>query len=204
MMVYTVVFLCITIWLVPYYGSWKFTDNISGTATIGNSYVRYWLIIYCLSTPFIALVLYRLCSYAYGIIRVFGYAAIIALFVFYSFQSVLWQSEESVFAVSQNIASYEIIAQKVMERTSEDSVIVSALSDKLFFPYRKVAQHVDEFREIELVAPLVEKVPLYYYGLWDKKGAEFVSKKYFEPHRLKLDFVSDITEKEKLYKVTPL
>ncbi|MDO8571212.1 MAG: hypothetical protein Q7R79_00860 [bacterium] len=204
MMIYTVVFLCITIWLVPYYGSWKFTDNISGIATIGNSYVRYWLIIYCLSTPFIALVLYRLYTYAHGSMRAVGYAGVITLFIFYSFQSVLWQSEESVFAVSQNIASYEIIVQKVMERTPEDSVIVSARSDKLFFPYRKVAQHVDEFREIELVAPLAEKVPLYYYGLWDKKGAEFVSKKYFEPYKRKLEFVSDITEKERLYKVLPL
>ncbi len=201
---YSIVVVGIMSWLVPYYGSWEFYDNITREATIGNSYVRYWLMIYCLSTPFVAMTLHRFLRYAHGVVRSIGCALIVGVLMWFSFQSVLWQSEESIFTVAKNMGVYEHIAQNVIALTPQGSVIVSPRSDKIFFPNRKVAQQMDDFREISLLAPLAAKTSVYYYGFWDQKTAAFVTKKYFSPYRLKLEFVSDITEKEFLYKVVPL
>lgn len=88
-----------------------------------------------------------------------------------------------------------------MQATPEDAVIVSARSDKIFFPARRVAEQTSDFREVEIMKKVLKVAPVYYYGLWGKDDAQTISKRYFAPHGLALEFAGDIDEREHLYKM---
>jgi 4-amino-4-deoxy-L-arabinose transferase-like glycosyltransferase len=55
-LVYLLSWILLSLVLVLYYGSWRFTDNPNAAShTIGNSYTRYWLPIYLMALPLVAL-----------------------------------------------------------------------------------------------------------------------------------------------------
>ena len=199
---YTAIAATIGIWLVMFYGSWVFYDNISQEVTLGNSYIRYWLPLYTLAMPLAAYALVKLA----GTGRLLGKIsaiAIIAIMVIYGVQTTLWTNKESLFAIAKNIDTYHEISEKIVALTPSDAVIVSARSDKIVFPQRKVAVEYD-FRELDLITPIAKTGAVYYYGLWSQKDGEYISKKYFEPHGLRMVYMQPIYANEYLYHVIPL
>jgi len=55
-LLYSCLFIFISLYLIIYYGSWNFHDNLDPEAvTIGTSYIRYWLPVYVFSLAFIGL-----------------------------------------------------------------------------------------------------------------------------------------------------
>ncbi|MFH0857123.1 MAG: glycosyltransferase family 39 protein, partial [Candidatus Magasanikbacteria bacterium] len=57
---YTILFLCVSTWILLTYGSWHFTDNLSGEPSFAVSYTRYFLPIYVFSLPLVAFALEKL------------------------------------------------------------------------------------------------------------------------------------------------
>ncbi|MDO8490230.1 MAG: glycosyltransferase family 39 protein [bacterium] len=194
----------IAVWLVIFYGSWLFNDNITKNVTIGNSYVRYWLPITVLALPFAAQCLVYIGERARGIVRVALISCICALIVFYSFRTTLWDGPESLFAVAGHLSLYREKALMMNSLTPPNAIIFSQRSDKIFFPDRKVAQIFDSYAELPLVPQILAAYPIYYYGFWTEKDADYVSHRYFEPLHLKLVYIATFDENERLFQVIPL
>lgn len=167
--------LLISIFLILYYGSWKFHDNPDVTrATIGNSYTRYWLPIYLWLMPLATLfVVYfsktlfdfkkiakkwqNYFSSILQILFIFIYAVSSLFFVFFG-------SEEGlVYSRYSHLINKEA-ANRVLDFTEDDSVIISKYNDKFFFPQRRVitASFPDDDLA-SIVKDLVVFHPVYYF-----------------------------------------
>lgn len=198
---YLLVTLAVSCWLVIFYGSWLFVDNITREITIGNSYVRYWLPITVLALPFAAQTLVAIRNRSSGVLRSLALPLVFGAIVFYSFQSALWDSPESLFSVARNLASYREKADVMMRLTPSDAIIFSQRSDKIFFPDRRAAVNNADFKEVPLLPAIVARYPVYYYGLWDEATAGYLSGKYFMDVGLQLSYVASLDSSERLYKV---
>lgn len=188
-------------WLIVFYGSWVFYDNLNHEISIGTSYVRYWLPIYIFTLPFGASVIVFAFERVRGIVTKTLITSIVVSLALFSFYHVFAGSSESIDAIKKEIASYHVKRQFIIASTPDDAVIVSARSDKIFFPVRRVAEQMEDFREIKLMKKIIDATPVYYYGLWGRQDAATVSKKFFEPHDMRLEFVADADEREHLYRV---
>lgn len=193
--------LALSAWLIVFYGSWVFYDNLNREVTIGTSYIRYWLPIFLFSLPFSAAGLAYAYEHARGIMSKFFVISALFSLGFFSFALAFSGPTESIDAMKREVASYHTKRAKVMQATPEDAVIVSARSDKIFFPARRVAEQTSDFREVEIMKKILKDAPVYYYGLWGKDDAQTISKKYFTSHGLTLEFAADIDEREHLYKM---
>jgi hypothetical protein len=192
-------------WLVAFYGSWVFFDNISEEVTIGNSYVRYWLPLYLLSIPFVATTFVSFLRGGRGrLSRTLIACATVIVMMFFSGKAVLYEYRDSIFPVAENIRSYHRSAAWIVQMTEPDAVIFSERSDKNFFPERKVAQSFPNLAERDLVPPLFDRVPVYYYSMWTPEDAAYVSRRYFAEYELKLEPVALFERGERLYRVVKI
>lgn len=202
--VYSIVTVLIAAWLVVFYGSWLFYDNITKEITLGNSYVRYWLPMYILCLPFVAsgmLFLSEQCK-----LRGLKEAVVpvgLGVFALLSFQMTLFEPLEGLVRVSGNLVSYREKARAVLSFTPETAVIFSPRSDKIFFPERHVAQSFDDFREVPLVPKILAVAPVFYYGFWNEKDADYVTQKHFKTLGLQLVYVAQFDANERLFQVVP-
>ncbi|MBI4272650.1 hypothetical protein HY621_02255 [Candidatus Uhrbacteria bacterium] len=190
-------------WLAAYYGSWVVQDNITNIPTIGNSYIRYWLPLFALSLPGVAMFLVFLFDRAWwgGVQRV-AVVGLSALLVLFSFQVVVVDSNESLIAVRDSIRAAREKLYKVLAATEPNAVIVSQRSDKIFFPERRVLESIKDFGEAPLIRPIIESgVPVYYYGLWSDADAAYMSRRYFTPYAFHIEHVADIADAERLFAV---
>lgn len=200
---YLCVFFLVGAWLIPFYGSWVISDTITGEATIGNSYVRYWLVLYCFMIPLTARGLLYLYDHAhFFLLKGVAMPLIVFAFFWYSFQGVLWEKTDGLIEVAGHIREYRETASRVLTLTESDAVIFSSRSDKIFFPQRRAAQSFEGFPEAELIPPVLNRVPVYYFGSWDQSAAEYISKKYFLPHNMAWKYIEAVREREYLYRVT--
>ncbi len=188
-------------WLVIFYGSWVFYDNLDREVTIGASYIRYWLPITVFALVMCGEFLAFLLERSKGLIRQAFLAACIISLALFSFQQVFFSSSESVNAIASSLLSYHAKRDFIAAQTPQDAVIFSSRSDKIFFPVRRVAEQTADFRELELVKRMYGSSPIYYYGLWNPQDAATLSKKYFEPFGLSLVHVGPADSREHLYNV---
>ena len=151
--------------LFIYYGSWSLNEHIvSGTVSIGNSFVRYWLPIYLLSIPFVAYLLALMWKFKLKYFVI----AILASLSLWSVNSVFFEHGDSFYYVDQNLQKY--IEEKDYIKLfipEENSVVVIDREDKILFPHYAV-MHMSEFRNVEVlveIAGLLNKgARVYYYG----------------------------------------
>ncbi len=193
----------VSFWLAAYYGSWVVQDNITNIPTIGNSYIRYWLPLFALSLPGVAMLLIFLFDRAWwwGMQRL-AVVGITALLVLFSFQVVVVDSNESLIAVRQSIRASREKLYRVLAVTSPNAVIVSQRSDKIFFPERRVLESIKDFGEASLIPPILNSgVPVYYYGLWSDADVAYMSRRYFAPYAFHLEYAADIADGERLFMV---
>ena len=129
---YIFIFLAVMAILLVFYGSWNFTDNISGNVTIGNSYVRYFLPIYIMGIPLVAVFLNKflvkrsLLVSALGIMSVWSVIAV-------------WSGEDGIASIRKNFEQYARTRAIVLQKIAKDSsIIISERSDKIFFPDLRV------------------------------------------------------------------
>ncbi|MEK7618755.1 MAG: hypothetical protein AAB416_00765 [Patescibacteria group bacterium] len=199
---YIVVTALVSAWLIIFYGSWLFVDNITEEATIGNSYVRYWLPLTILTIPFAAQTVIFVRDRLSGIVRSAVFPLVIAAVVFYGFEATLWGSRESLETAARVLSDYREKALVIERLTPSNAIIFSQRSDKIFFPERRAAQATRDFHEVPLLPELVASYPVYYYGLWNEDDARHLTTKYFKNVGLKLNYVASLDSSERLYSVT--
>lgn len=159
--------------LILYYGSWRFTDNPNAAShTIGNSYTRYWLPIYLMALPLVALTweliargLFYFCR-RHSVYRylVGGSLALIYLIVaFQSFNFLLFSGEESLNNLSYNMAADRQIGRTVLSLTPDEAIILTQYHDKVLFPERRVIMGLmHEPPYYPFLKKLLNHYPVYY------------------------------------------
>ena len=159
--------LLISIFLVVYYGSWRFTDNPDpNSVTIGNSYTRYWLPLYLGALPWAADGLRRLVYFLFRQ-QVAKHIVVVAvaLICLWSIRFTASGSEEGLIPSAQRqIASYRLWSE-VMSKTESDSIIITQYQDKLFFPERQVIVGLFDNEVMnQYYGRLAQNYPLYYFN----------------------------------------
>jgi len=164
--VYFLLCFVISLYLLIYYGSWQFADQLTlALNRIGISYVRYFLPIYILSLPFIVIFLSTLISFFQNKkIKILMGLFFALIFLGFSINVVYLSGYDNLIKIKQSIKDYAEINKKVIGLTENNAVIISSRSDKIFFPERKVIG-VWQNGDLEIWLKLVDaNVPLYYYA----------------------------------------
>jgi len=153
-----------SLFLFCYYGSWFFYDNPAKEASIGTSYVRYWLPAYILSLPFIVFALIKLVEFVNFRKKILA-AILCLIYLLFGIQLTFLDKNDGLAYVSANVKSYAEIARTVNSIIPSDAVIVVDRADKIFFPEHRVISPLRDDGTYALIPKLVKILPLYYYGL---------------------------------------
>ncbi len=164
---FLLIWCLVSVFLVLYYGSWKFNDNPDPSRfTIGNSYTRYWLPIYLGALPWAADGLRRLIRFLFRrqVVR-WVIIILVAIISFYSLRFSLVGSEEGLILTGRrHINDYKLWSE-VMARTEIDSIIITRYHDKLFFPDRQVIVGLfDDNTMNQYYRNLMNRRPIYYFN----------------------------------------
>jgi 4-amino-4-deoxy-L-arabinose transferase-like glycosyltransferase len=214
-LVYVLVWGVLGTILVFYYGSWKFNDNPDVTKfTIGNSYTRYWLPIYLMLLPLVALTIERVTrallfvsSKTKSRIRKIiagGLQSVAVLAIaFIGIMFVLYGSEEGLAYLYYNNLAERANAEKVFALTEPGAIIITQYYDKFFFPERRIIMGTLPNDEIlTAVQKLVDYYPVYYYNFYlNDKDVTYLNERKFSPYNLEMKLVKKVNAKFGLYKL---
>ncbi len=214
-LVYVLVWGVLAVILVFYYGSWKFNDNPDPNRfTIGNSYTRYWLPIYLMLLPLVALAIERttralllISEKTKGRIQkiLAGglQAAAILVISFNGVMFVLFGSEEGLAYLYHNNLAERVNAEKVFALTEPSGIIITQYYDKFFFPERRIIMGKLPNDEIlTAVKKLVRYYPVYYYNFYlNDKDVAYLNERKFLPYNLEMKFIKKINAKFGLYQL---
>ncbi|MEK7452132.1 MAG: hypothetical protein AAB664_02245, partial [Patescibacteria group bacterium] len=189
---YLLVSFLIALWLIVWYGSWILHDNPDPKQiTIANSYVRYWLPLFILSTPFIASACYKIS--AFGRTRFskrFILGAILLVVFGLNTQIVFFRGEDALLSVSQTLKDSKQIRARVFDLTPSDAVLIVDRADKLFFPYRHVMYPLRSETTYAAMPRILDYAPLFYYGVtFPKQDLDYLNQKKFVDLGLTITFI---------------
>ncbi len=149
--------------ILIYYGSWDIADPlIKELNTISISYVRYFLPLFILILPLAALFFNILTVKSRGFNKVFNMIILSLAFLIPSFSLSFLANNDGLFKNEENLRKYYEVFKEVKEIISEDSVIITERSDKIFFPYYKVIVFEDNDTFWTRVDKINER-EVYYY-----------------------------------------
>ncbi|HEX9664846.1 MAG TPA: glycosyltransferase family 39 protein, partial [Patescibacteria group bacterium] len=200
--IYLALLSTISAWLIVYYGTWLFFDNITpDRITIGTSYVRYWLPSFILSLPLISLVILYVLKVRRLFFKILLGVVLGAAILLMNARITLWQGEESLRANLENLLDYQRKAENVFQLTPPEAVIITNRTDKLFFPERRVMFYVDnDFTIINHLNRLLDEAPIYWFTMMPNDDIVYVNS-LLEKFGLVLTNPEDIIGEERLFEV---
>ncbi len=162
LLAYVWVFVGVSVWLGVWYGSWVIHDNPDPTqVTIANSYVRYWLAVFVLSTPFIAQAIQCISKRSK---QIWMMPVLLLLIACSGIFATFFSGQDGLMSVGQTLVRSVSIREEVLSLVESESLIIVDRADKLFFPHR-VLYPLRSEQTYQLMPRAVENVPLYYYGI---------------------------------------
>ncbi|MFA7050373.1 MAG: hypothetical protein WC164_04685 [Patescibacteria group bacterium] len=209
---YFVSWFLASIFLIFYYGSWKFVDNPDPSRfTIGNSYTRYWLPVYIGILPFVSYFILKI-----GVIftfikkdkirKIFSNSlsvALLASLIFLSFKYVYSGSEEGLKHYFPKTERAIVEVSKVIDLTENNSVVITEYHDKFLFPERKVI--VGRFNDDNMnrnYSRLVDYLPVYYFNFtFPEKDLEYLNSRRLKDFDLQIELVAEVNETFSLYRL---
>jgi hypothetical protein len=199
---YFLIAFCVTLYLGVYYGSWVFADQLTLTLNkLGISYVRYFLPIYILGLPFVAIAsVYFVNLFKNYKIRILTAIFLALMIIGFSLTTLFLSGEDNLVKTSLYLNSYKDINETVLAATPANAVIISQRSDKIFFPERRVMGRW-QAKDFQYWATLLDgNIPLYYYAY---ESEDFISKldNELSYYSMELAAKTEITDKEALYKI---
>jgi len=182
---FMVISLMVSCWLLIYYGSWKFSDNLSGLVSIGSSYVRYFLPSFIFGLPLAAWVLVKLERSGW-----LGKTALLVVccwLLVASWHQVFRGGPEGLIGVKNNLLIYRQQAAEVLKLTKENDIILVDISqDKIIFPERRhiiVPQGGEELKAVPLLLKMTE---IYFFYRAADVNVDFLNEKKFKPYGLEI------------------
>lgn len=182
------------------YGSWNINDNPDPTAvTIANSYARYWLPLFVLSSAFSALAV----RFA---VRRFGHhgwynlcVGATLLVVFISSAQIVWGGEDGFISTRSHLREFDYKRSLIIDATESDSIIIVDRADKYLWPERQVIVPLRSEKTYRHLSELVAAAPLYYFGITlPESDLNFLESTVLMPNNLKMTKVLTVGE-ESLY-----
>jgi len=202
--------LLLTAYLLIFYGSWSITDRIDqANLSLGTSYVRYWLPIYIVSMPFLAAFILQSSNFLISnhfkfkiVYRAALVFAMIILFFMPSLNLTVHKTDESLFllkGLSEVRIKSAIINEIVL---ANDITVLYKQADKIFFPERKkIIVDLVAPADYEALARLIKLRNIYYYTFAPASTVEFISRRDFEPHGMKIMDGKKILGHDWIYKI---
>jgi hypothetical protein len=213
-LVYVLVWGILSVILVLYYGSWRFTDNPNAASyTIGNSYTRYWLPMYLMAIPLVALAIEFVLKGFFFLFRkhnsykalVAGGAAVaVFLIAITSINFLLFGSEEGLFNLYYNTREDKRLGEIVFNSTLPNSIIVTQYHDKVLFPERQVMMgKMDEEQYYPYVAKLLDHYPVYYFNFsYTPEAVTYLNNGRLAKYNIKMELVKKTGDRFALYKLS--
>jgi 4-amino-4-deoxy-L-arabinose transferase-like glycosyltransferase len=182
---YFFVFVFTGVILSIYYGSWVIQDSIKlGVDTIGTSYARYFLPMYIMSLPLVAMFLIwcmsmvsfprkRESSKFISEIPAFaGMTVFVAAFVALNFQTAVFGAEDGLNYTAKNLAQDKARVAQILNLIEPNAIIATKHLDKMFWPKRKVISTnlSDRIKNQAIAVLLQNNIPVYYYGFIIQSG----------------------------------
>jgi hypothetical protein len=155
----------ISLFLFLYYGSWFFYDNPAKEASIGTSYVRYWLPIYILSLPLVAFTVIKLVDFIRPLKQKLFAGVLCLIFILFGVKLTFFDKNDGLAYVYKNVQEYAAIEKEVNKMISAEAVIIIDRADKIFFPEHRVVSPLRDDGTYAIIPELAKTLPLYYYGL---------------------------------------
>ncbi len=186
------------------YGSWIFHDNPDpNSVTIANSYVRYWLPLFVMSTVFGAAAIDWLASkMKTNLARVWLSAAIVFLVTALGVNGTFFAPDDGLISIRQVLQESNEIKTRVLELTEEDAIIIVDRADKIFWPDRLVRYPLRDEATYHLMPKIVLRQQLYYYGItFPETDIEYLNNRKLAEFGLKIDLIQTF-EEESLYQIT--
>jgi hypothetical protein len=201
--IYFFVTLAIAAWLCVWYGSWKLRDNPDPTQiTIANSYIRYWLPIFVLSTPLIATTLVWIADRA-KTKRIASLVALSCILLLISLNTriVFLEGPDALHKVVSVLEDSKRIRARVLEIVPATGVLVVDRSDKLFFPARHVMVPLRADQTFAAMPKIADQTSLYYYGITlPPSDTDFLNQQKLGPLGLRIEFIESFGV-ESLYRI---
>ena len=190
-------------YLTIFYGSWNIADNPDpGAVTLANSYVRYWLPIYLVSTIPSALFIDWLASRARTLFSqrlVIG--SVLLLVSFLSIRLVFFHPDDGLVRTRGVLLENIEIRDELLTLTEPDSVIIVDYADKILFPHRRVVVPLRTEATYDALPHLVENLPTYYFGITLPDGDfDHLNQAILQPRGLIIEPVTTINI-ETLYRI---
>lgn len=213
-LVYFLIWTTLSIILVLYYGSWQFTDNPNAASyTIGNSYTRYWLPMYLMALPLVALTIELTLKALFFWCRkhriqqtLISGGATVAVFLIavYSLNFLMFGSEEGLINLYYNTRADKAIGEQVFAVTDASAIIVTRYHDKVLFPERKVMIGVmDEEKYYPYVAKLLKYYPVYYFNFsYTPEAVTYLNNGRLAKYQMRMDLVKKTGGRFALYKIS--
>jgi len=191
--------LTISFWLIIFYGSGVFYDNPNMALSIGDSHFRYWLPIFTLMMPFVALFWVRLFKKLKQD-KILLPAMLIFTAVL-SVHAVYWSLDDGLLSVQKVLQSNYQVKNAVSGFVPANGVIVTGRQDKIFFPERKVI-YAENGLDNKLISDIskIRDIRFFYYGLGFSRDEVVRTDNLLRLHGLKLQRIQ-IFGKEVLYKL---
>lgn len=200
--IYFLLMFGVSIYLGVYYGSWVFTDQLTlNLNKLGISYVRYFLPIYILILPMVAIFADNLKNlFKNKKLKIFSSIFLALIVIMFSINALFISGEDNLVKTKQYLDDYKTINRQVVEATEVNAVIISQRSDKIFFPERKVIGRWGA-DDIEYWGYITDsEIPVYYYAY---ESEEFINRLNDNLYNwgLELTAKKQITDKDSLYKI---
>lgn len=185
------------------YGSWVFHDNPDpNSITIANSYVRYWLPLFVMSTVFGAAAIDWLGGkMKTSLAGAWLSAAIVILVAVLGVNGTFFAPEDGLLSVRETLNKSSEIKSQVLELTEEDAIIIVDRADKIFWPDRLVRYPLRDEATYQLMPKIVLRQPLYYYGItFPETDMEYLNTRRLAELGLQIELVQTF-EEESLYRI---
>jgi len=213
-LVYVLVWGILSVILVLYYGSWRFTDNPNAASyTIGNSYTRYWLPMYLMAIPLVALaidlgfkgmfILFQKHK-IYKTLVSSGATVAVFLIAIYSINFLLFGSEEGLYNLYYNTREDKRIGEMVFKLTPANAIVVTQYHDKVLFPERKIMMgKMDEAQYYPYVDKLLKHYPVYYFNFsYTPEAVTYLNNGRLAKYNIKMELVEKTGGRFALYKLS--
>ncbi len=163
---YVAVYCVLSAYLVLWYGSWSFTDNLLGLPSIGSSQARYFMPVYLGMIPLIAYFCDRILTTLSRTKQILAASVLVLIFSLTSRSAVFASFPEGLTAVKHTLRVYSERQTGIYAHVPAYGLVVTRYGDKYIFPERKVMIRTEETIWAYSVKQLLEiGMPVWWYDL---------------------------------------